>query len=176
MPKHQMDPDILTAALQGLEAQRERITAHIAEIRRLLDSRRESTAATPAPSLRKRTMTAAARRRIARAQKKRWAAFRKAQAPAKKATVAKPRKRRISAAGRKRIAEAARKRWAELRKRQAQQAASARKTPPKHPAAKKIAVKAARKGSAKRAEKPTPRRPQKPANAPEQAPAPEAAK
>ena len=58
-------------------------------------------------------MSAAARRRIALAQKKRWAAYKagqgtKAAAPA----AAKPKKRVISAAGRARIVAATKKRWA----------------------------------------------------------------
>ena len=54
----------------------------------------------------RRTMSAAARKRISRAQKARWAKV-KGHAP-------KP-KRTISAAGRKRIAEAQRARWAKVK-------------------------------------------------------------
>jgi hypothetical protein len=57
-----------------------------------------------------RTMSAAARKKISRAQKARWA---KRTAPKSKAT-AKP-KRTMSAAGRKRIAAAQRARWAKAR-------------------------------------------------------------
>ena len=52
-----------------------------------------------------RTMSAAARKRISLAQKKRWA----------KQRTAKP-KRTISAAGRKRIAAAQRARWAKVKR------------------------------------------------------------
>jgi len=58
-------------------------------------------------------MSASARRRIALAQKKRWAAYKAGQT---KTTVAKPRKRVLSAAGRARIAAATKKRWAAFRK------------------------------------------------------------
>lgn len=59
----------------------------------------------------KRTMSAAARRKISLAQKARWA---KSAANAQPVS-AKP-KRTISAAGRKRIAAAQRARWAKIKK------------------------------------------------------------
>jgi 16S rRNA G1207 methylase RsmC len=60
----------------------------------------------------KRTMSAAARKRISLAQKKRWAATRKDSQPA---AAAAPAKHTMSAAGRKRIAAAQKLRWAKLR-------------------------------------------------------------
>jgi hypothetical protein len=73
-------------------------------------------------------MSAAARKLIAAAQRRRWAKFKK-----EKAAEAKPKaKRRLSPEGRKRIVEAAKRRWAELRK--AKSAASARKSPAKRTA------------------------------------------
>ena len=82
-------------------------------------------------------MSAAARRRIALAQKKRWAAYK-----AEKGTPAKPKrqKRVLSAAGRARIVAATKKRWAAYRK--AQQAAKA--APVKKAARKKAVKKIAR--------------------------------
>ena len=62
----------------------------------------------------KRTMSPAARRRIAEAQRARWAKFKK-QSPAANGKASKSGSRRISAAGRKRIADAARARWARVR-------------------------------------------------------------
>ena len=128
MPNHKLSHEILSAALAGLEAQRNQVDLQIAEVRRLLRIRPEPTAADGIPDSapvrstgRRRGMSAAARRRIGEAQRKRWEAYHQAQqvpAPAKKAAgkPAAPKKRRISAAGRKAIAEAARKRWAEFRK------------------------------------------------------------
>jgi hypothetical protein len=58
-------------------------------------------------------MSAAARRRIALAQKKRWAAY-KAKHPSKPA--AKSAKRQLSPEGRARIIAATKKRWAAFRK------------------------------------------------------------
>jgi hypothetical protein len=72
-----------------------------------------------------RTISAAARRRIAQAQKARWAKLRRqSQTVATAKTNNAPRsKRRLSAEGRKRIAAAARARWARVRAQQAKKAA-----------------------------------------------------
>lgn len=70
----------------------------------------------------KRTMSAAARKRIAVAQKARWAKFKK-QSPAANGKSSTSGLRRISAEGRKRIAAAARARWARVRAKQAKKAA-----------------------------------------------------
>jgi len=139
MPNQKLSREILSAALVGLEAQREQVDSRIAEVRRMLRARPEATAAdgTPqaaAPKARRqrRGMSAAARRRIAEAQRKRWEAYHRAQqtpSTSKKAA-GKPAaraKRRISAAGRKAIADAARKRWAEFRKAAAKAPAKAAK-------------------------------------------------
>lgn len=139
MPNQMLSHKILSAALAGLEAQRDQVDSQIAEVRRMLRARPEPAAAdgtpqTAAPQTpgRRRGMSAAARRRIAEAQRKRWEAYHQAQqAPstAKKAA-GKPAaraKRRISVAGRKAIADAARKRWAEFRKAGAKTPAKAAK-------------------------------------------------
>ena len=114
MPRpRKLTPDILQAALIGLEAQRHRLDGQISEVRQLLGSNSRSAvpAATPeTPSQRKRTMSAAARARIAAAQRKRWAETKAASAPEKVV-----RKRKLSAAGRKAIVDAAKRRWAALR-------------------------------------------------------------
>ncbi|SRR5579885_2838666 len=121
------DPELLAAALVGYEQQRSEITEKIAEIQRQLGGRAgrgSEVSANGAAPARKRTMSAAARKRIAAAQKKRWAAYRTGHAPAAKKTgavqkaAAKPM-RKMSAAARKRIAEAAKKRWAAVRAKQA---------------------------------------------------------
>jgi hypothetical protein len=109
--------DLLAMALIGYEAAKAKINATIAEIEAKLGRRgpvrpRAATdgAATPA----KRTMSAAGRKRIAAAQRKRWAVTKaQGKSAAKPAT---PKKRKMSAAARKRIGEATRKRWAAYRK------------------------------------------------------------
>ncbi len=84
--KPSLDPDVLAAALQGLEAQRTRLEEQIAQVQAMLGNRATRTAepiAAPEGPRKRRKMGAAARRRIAEAQKKRWAAFRKQQAEPK---------------------------------------------------------------------------------------------
>jgi hypothetical protein len=84
--------EILEAALQGLESQREKLDEQIAQVRGLLGSRvgrppktaknggSSGQGAQAQKSGRKRRqLSAEARKRIAAAQKKRWAAFRKSQ-------------------------------------------------------------------------------------------------
>jgi hypothetical protein len=143
MPESNLTPEILAAALEGLEAQRARLDAHIAETKRLLGARPQQPTASPDIVRPKRKMSAAGRKRIAAATKKRWAEFHQKQAGAAKtakepAAATKP-KRKMSAAGRERIAAATKKRWAEFHRNKAEAAAKARK-----PAAgKKAAVKKA---------------------------------
>ena len=66
-----LSQEVITAAIAGFEAEKDRINSKIAELRNMLDHRH---AAAEAPQL-KRKMSAASRRRIALAQKKRWAAI-----------------------------------------------------------------------------------------------------
>jgi hypothetical protein len=120
-------------------------------------------------------MSPSARRRIADAQKKRWAAFHKTNTadkkPVPKATAVKAaaadapvRKRKMSAAGRKAIIEATKKRWAAFHKAKessvAKKAAATKPTPKKAavkknavPAANKVLVKKAAAKAAKKATK-----------------------
>ena len=111
-----MTPDIITAAIDGFEAQKKRIDAQIADLRQALTGNGAHGAAASEPVHRKRKMDAAARKRIADAQRKRWAAARR-ESGVEARSEPEPRtpKRRISAAGRKAIIEATRKRWAAYR-------------------------------------------------------------
>ncbi|MGA2434483.1 MAG: hypothetical protein ABSG25_04280 [Bryobacteraceae bacterium] len=87
---------LLQAALDGLEAQKSKIEEQIVAVQRMLGHRRgrppgsgKSSAAQPkspvadAPA-QKRPMSAASRKRIARAQKRRWAEYHKRAAAAAK--------------------------------------------------------------------------------------------
>ena len=84
MPEQSLTPEILTAALQGLEAQKARLESQIAEVRRTLGARTQQPAAQDAAPKRKRKMSAAARKRIAAAQKARWAEYHQKRAAAEK--------------------------------------------------------------------------------------------
>jgi len=75
-----LNANILNAALEGLELQKARLEAQIAEVRtRLRQPRATGISSAPAATAAKkpRSMSAAARRRISDAQKKRWAAYHK---------------------------------------------------------------------------------------------------
>ncbi len=89
MAKHTAAPhhEILEAALEGLEAQKQKLDEKIAQVRSMLGGRATKAAAkAPAWSgevssnggaAKKRILSPEARQRIAAAQKKRWAAYRK---------------------------------------------------------------------------------------------------
>ncbi len=86
--------EILEAALQGLEAQKSKLDDQISQVRSMLGRRAgrpakvaesSSEGESPMPAAvkgtrKKRVLSSEARKRIAVAQKKRWAAFRKNQA------------------------------------------------------------------------------------------------
>jgi hypothetical protein len=84
---------LLEAALEGLELQKARIEEQIREVQSLLGRRgaarrtapKEPEAAAPAATRKRRRLSPAARKRIAAAQKRRWAEYRKSLAPAPKA-------------------------------------------------------------------------------------------
>jgi hypothetical protein len=132
MPQTQKhDPDFLHAALIGLQHTLATLEERIAELRGRLGGQpaaRKAAGAAPESAPKKRTMSATARKRIALAQKKRWAAF---HAGKTKPAAPKPPKRVLSAEGRAHIIAATKKRWAAFHK--------AQRTP------KKVAKRAARK-------------------------------
>lgn len=72
------DPLVLEAALEGLQLQKTRIEAQITEIRARLGKRPRPAPEEASPA--KRNLSAEARKRIATAQKKRWAEYRKSNA------------------------------------------------------------------------------------------------
>jgi hypothetical protein len=119
MPTPKLTTEILTAAILGMEAQKEKLDAKIAELRSLLTGgSAETPAAAQEPAKRKRRkMSAAGRKAIAEAQRKRWAESKKRQA----APEAPKPKRKLSAAGRRAIIAATKKRWAAKRAEAAKQ-------------------------------------------------------
>ena len=130
---------IINAAIEGFECQKQRIDAQIAELRAMLpgagnDSASESPANRPS-----RKMSAAGRKAIAEAQRKRWAASRKES----ETPQSKP-KRKLSAAGKAAIVAALKKRWAAKRAEGVGSAeaagGSSKKAAPKKAATKKKAA------------------------------------
>ena len=115
------------AILASLYSERDRINCAISAIESLgvetstgsKRGRPSANAAKPTAAPKKRKMSAAGRKRIAQAQRARWAAKRAAEKkpvakgrPAAKKTAAKPKKKSMSAATKKRLSELAKKRWA----------------------------------------------------------------
>ena len=80
-PETIRDQSLLTAALEGLELQRQRLDEQIREVRTLLGKsparRGRPPAVVPGVKRTRGRLSPAARKRIAAAQKRRWAEFRK---------------------------------------------------------------------------------------------------
>lgn len=93
----------IASILRDLKKQREQAQAQADRLNRAIEAL--SGIAGGAPGTPKRHMSVAGRRRIAAAQRARWAKIR-----------GKKRKRNISPEGRRRISESARRRWAAARK------------------------------------------------------------
>jgi len=108
----QLTSEIITAAIEGFESQKARIDSQIAELRAMLNGAQPQAAVEP-QKVTLRKMSAAGRKRIAEAQRQRWAALKGAAEPA----MPQPpkRKRKLSPAGRAAIVAALKKRWAAKR-------------------------------------------------------------
>ena len=148
MPTPKLTNEIIAAAIDGYEFQKTRIDAKIAELRAMLSGGSAETAATPEPPTRKRKVSVAARRKMALAQKARWAKIKGVSEPAP--AKAPKAKRKISKAGMARIIAAKKERWARVRAAKAQQEKAARKVARQKVAVKKAAVKAPRAKAAKK--------------------------
>jgi cell division septum initiation protein DivIVA len=110
MPKKLSD-EVVKAAIDGFTAQKAQLDQRINELRAMLNGGSPQAAAVSEPAQRKgRRMSAAARRRIAMAQKARWAKFRGETKPEPGKVKAPKQKRRISPEGLKRIIAATKKR------------------------------------------------------------------
>ena len=105
-----LNNEIIDAAIEGFEQQKRRIDEQISELRVVRSGSPVQSASAPAKQPR-RKMSAAGRKAIAEAQRKRWAAS-KGVAESKAAKPAKKTKRRLSAEGRANIVAALKKRWA----------------------------------------------------------------
>jgi hypothetical protein len=111
-----LNTQLIGAAIDGFEEQKKRIDAQIAELKQMLSSCvSNDSAGSSRPTKKRRRMSAAARARIAVAQRKRWAAQRAAGAGPESRSAPVRKKRKLSAAGRKAIIEATKRRWAAVR-------------------------------------------------------------
>jgi hypothetical protein len=148
--------EIIAAAIDGFEGQKKRIGQQIAELRAMLSGKTAEAAATPgAPKRKRRKMSAAGRKAVAEAQRKRWARIRGESGPSAPATAeaqkAPKPKRRISAEGMKRIIAATKKRWRLVKAAKPVSTATKKAAPPtKKVGVKKAAVKAPRKTAKKK--------------------------
>ena len=104
---------IIEAAIFGFEAQKRALDVQIAELRAMLSGAPAEAAAVTPTGPRRRRISAAARKKMAAGQRKRWAAVKGEAAP--KAPVASHPRRKLSAAGRAAIVAATKKRWAAYR-------------------------------------------------------------
>ena len=142
-----LTPEIITAAIEGFEAQKTRIDAQIAELRAVLTGGSTEPAATPeAPTHKRKKFSAVVRRKMALAQKARWAKIKgESEPPSPAATSEAPKpKRRISKEGMARIIAATKKRWRAQKAAAKAQSTAAKKAAParKRAAAKKAVAKA----------------------------------
>ena len=110
MPKT-LTPQIIEAAIKGYEAQKAEIDSQIAELKSMLDGGSKETAAMPSETGtgKRKKFSLASRRKMAAAQRARYAKLRGEAEPTEAATT--KRKHKMSAAGRKAISAAAKKRW-----------------------------------------------------------------
>jgi hypothetical protein len=138
MPTQKLTAEIINAAIEGFDSQKRRIDSQIDELRQLLNGGSAETGAGSGTPARKRKVSAAGRRRMAAAQKARWAKIRGEAEPTSSLAAPKParQKRKLSAAGRKAITEATKRRWAAKRAE-----AQSKPTVAKKAAAKKTATK-----------------------------------
>ena len=114
MPTQRLTNEIIIAAIEGFEAQKNRIDGQIAELRSFLTGSPDETAAPKEPGKRGR-FSDATKLRMKEAQQRRWARIRGESEPSTAATAPAKPKRQFSAAGRQAIADAARRRWAAKR-------------------------------------------------------------
>ena len=110
----------LTNALQELREQRKQAQLHMEKLDQAISviESLNGSGATRTTNQPKRIISAASRRKMALAQRARWAKIKKGSKPiaaAAKPSALAPAKRTISAAGRRRIAAFQRARWANLK-------------------------------------------------------------
>jgi hypothetical protein len=138
MPTQKLTAETIAAAIDGYEFQKSRIQTRIAELRAMLSGGQAPPATLEPKKRKRRKMSAAGRKAIAEAQRKRWAMSRRETMPSGIPEPPKP-KRRISKAGMARIIAATKERWARVRAAKAQQEKAAGTSARKKAAVKKAA-------------------------------------
>ena len=134
--------EIITAAIEGFQAQKAKIDDKITELRTMLAGGDTEPAVTPeAPAVKRKKFSAAARKRMAEAQKLRYAKLKAESEPATPVTPEAPKaKRKISPEGLKKIIAATKKRWRLQKAKAAEASAPATKAAVKKAARKKVAT------------------------------------
>jgi hypothetical protein len=102
--------EIIEAAIDGFEAQKQRLDVQIAELRAILNGGPTSPTQESTAGKTKRKVSPEALKRMREGQQRRWAKV-KGELPQAEAIAAKP-KRKLSAAGKAAIVAALKKRWA----------------------------------------------------------------
>jgi hypothetical protein len=107
----------LENALQELRQKRDRAQSEVAKLNQVISGIESlnGLGVSQKSTQRTHTVSAASRRKMALAQKARWASLRKRSQPAKAATGSAPAKRTMSASARRKIAVAQRARWKKLK-------------------------------------------------------------
>jgi hypothetical protein len=107
----------LTNALQQLRAEQREAQLHVEKLDQAISviESLNGSGTSPDTNQPKRIISAASRRKMALAQKARWAKARNESQAAKGVTGSAPAKRTMSASARKKIAAAQRARWAKFR-------------------------------------------------------------
>ena len=102
--------EIIEAAIDGFEAQKQRLDVQIAELRAILNGGPTSPTQESTAGKTKRKLSPEALKRMREGQQRRWAKV-KGELPQAEAKAAQP-KRKLSAAGKAAIVAALKKRWA----------------------------------------------------------------
>ena len=117
MPTQKLTPEIIAAAILGFNEQKRHIDSQISELQTMLHGRSAGTAVTAeVPTITRRKISAAARRRMALGQQKRWVTIKGGTKSSSLVTLERVKpKRKLSAAGRRAIIAATKRRWAVVR-------------------------------------------------------------
>jgi hypothetical protein len=113
-----LTPEIIVAAIAGFEAQKTAIDCQIAELRSILDGRRSEPADSTVTARPRKKRSAAVKRRMALAQRARYAKLKQGSESTRRVT-SKP-KRKVSRAARAKMAAAQKARWAKIKASQPQ--------------------------------------------------------